>query len=143
MKRDSNSVIYLDLASTLIHEPQCWASDSIFIHSNNFVTTSFRFSYSSVTWSVPFLSWLAVSVLAVVAFILYLIPLRIIVLLWGINKFTKKLRKPNFVPNNELMDYLSRVPSHIQLVSSSHYDVISNSKQPSGVSQQCWVNIIL
>jgi len=70
---------------------------------------------NSVTWSVPFLSWLAVAVLAVVTLVLYLIPIRVIVLLWGVNKFTKKLRKPNFVPNNELMDYLSRVPSHIQL----------------------------
>jgi hypothetical protein len=70
---------------------------------------------NSVTWSVPFLSWLAVTVLSIITLVLYMIPLRVIVLLWGINKFTKKLRKPNFIPNNELMDYLSRVPSHIQL----------------------------
>jgi hypothetical protein len=29
---------------------------------------------------------------------------------WGINKFTKKLRSPDAIPNNELMDFLSRVP---------------------------------
>lgn len=34
----------------------------------------------------------------------------------GINKFTKKLRKPHAIPNNELLDFLSRVPSDAQLV---------------------------
>ena len=29
---------------------------------------------------------------------------------WGINKFTKKLRNPNAIANNEVMDFLSRVP---------------------------------
>ena len=36
--------------------------------------------------------------------------------LTGINKFTKKLRSPNAIPNNELLDYLSRVPSDKELV---------------------------
>lgn len=35
----------------------------------------------------------------------------------GINKFTKKIRKPNAVDNNELMDFLSRIPSDIEVVS--------------------------
>jgi hypothetical protein len=48
--------------------------------------------------------------------LLYLVPPRYLVLLWGINKFTKRLRKPNFIPNNELMDFLSRVPSDQELV---------------------------
>lgn len=34
----------------------------------------------------------------------------------GINKFTKKLRAPNAIPNNELLDFLSRVPSDSELV---------------------------
>lgn len=34
----------------------------------------------------------------------------------GINKFTKKLRAPNAIPNNELLDFLSRVPSDRELV---------------------------
>lgn len=37
--------------------------------------------------------------------------------LWpGINKFTKKIRKPNAVDNNELMDFLSRIPSDVEVV---------------------------
>lgn len=35
----------------------------------------------------------------------------------GINKFTKKIRKPNAVDNNELMDFLSRIPSDVEIVS--------------------------
>lgn len=35
----------------------------------------------------------------------------------GINKFTKKIRKPNAVDNNELLDLLSRLPSDPQIVS--------------------------
>ena len=36
----------------------------------------------------------------------------------GINKFTKKLRKPHAVENNELLDFLSRVPSDVEKVKS-------------------------
>lgn len=35
----------------------------------------------------------------------------------GINKFTKKLRNPYSIDNNELLDFLSRVPSDVQQVS--------------------------
>jgi len=63
---------------------------------------------------VPWLSVLAVVALSVITFILYMIPLRYLILLWGVNKFTKKLRKPNYIPNNEVLDYLSRVPSDVE-----------------------------
>ncbi|XP_021091246.1 multiple C2 and transmembrane domain-containing protein 2 isoform X2 [Mesocricetus auratus] len=67
-------------------------------------------------WTVPFLSLLACLILAIATVALYFIPLRYIVLLWGINKFTKKLRNPYAIDNNELLDFLSRVPSDIQKV---------------------------
>uniref|UniRef100_A0A8B9L4D6 C2 domain-containing protein n=1 Tax=Astyanax mexicanus TaxID=7994 RepID=A0A8B9L4D6_ASTMX len=67
-------------------------------------------------WSVPFLSNLAFLVLIIVTVITYFIPIRYIILLWGINKFTKKLRKPYAIDNNEVMDFLSRVPSDVQKV---------------------------
>lgn len=35
----------------------------------------------------------------------------------GVNKFTKKLRDPYIIDNNELLDFLSRVPSDVQVVS--------------------------
>jgi hypothetical protein len=31
-------------------------------------------------------------------------------MVWVVNKFAKKLVRPNYVPNNELLDFLSRVP---------------------------------
>lgn len=67
-------------------------------------------------WSVPFLSNLAFLVLIIVTVITYFIPIRYIILLWGINKFTKKLRKPYAIDNSEIMDFLSRVPSDVQKV---------------------------
>ncbi|TSL68189.1 Multiple C2 and transmembrane domain-containing protein 2 [Bagarius yarrelli] len=65
-------------------------------------------------WSVPFLSNLAFLILIIVTMITYFIPLRYVILLWGINKFTKKLRNPYAIDNNEVMDFLSRVPSDVQ-----------------------------
>ncbi|XP_047674026.1 multiple C2 and transmembrane domain-containing protein 1 isoform X3 [Tachysurus fulvidraco] len=67
-------------------------------------------------WTVPFLSWLAIVALCVATLIVYFIPLRYIVLAWGVNKFTKKLRAPYNIDNNELLDFLSRVPSDVQVV---------------------------
>ncbi|XP_030620886.1 multiple C2 and transmembrane domain-containing protein 2 [Chanos chanos] len=69
---------------------------------------------NTFNWSVPFLSSLAFLVLFIATVITYFIPVRYIILLWGIHKFTKKLRNPYAIENNELMDFLSRVPSDIQ-----------------------------
>lgn len=34
---------------------------------------------------------------------------------WGTNKFTKKLLRPNAINNNELADFISRVPDNEEL----------------------------
>ncbi|CAM1293715.1 MCTP1 (predicted) [Pycnogonum litorale] len=65
---------------------------------------------NTFNFTVPFLSWLLIIVLTIGVFVLYHVPLRYIIMAWGINKFTKKLRAPNAIPNNELIDFLSRVP---------------------------------
>uniref|UniRef100_A0A7N9AP80 Multiple C2 domains, transmembrane 2a n=1 Tax=Mastacembelus armatus TaxID=205130 RepID=A0A7N9AP80_9TELE len=72
-------------------------------------------------WSVPFLSCLTCIVLFVSTALLYFIPLRYIVLIWGINKFTKKLRNPYAIDNNEILDFLKRVPSDVQKVRVQFY----------------------
>ncbi len=41
---------------------------------------------------------------------------RFLVIVWGINKFGKKLVRPNYEPNNELLDFLSRVPDDEELL---------------------------
>ncbi|XP_072272248.1 multiple C2 and transmembrane domain-containing protein 1 isoform X2 [Pyxicephalus adspersus] len=71
---------------------------------------------NTFNWTVPFLTWLAIIALCVLTAVLYFIPLRYLVLLWGINKFTKKIRSPYTIDNNEILDFLSRVPSDVQLV---------------------------
>ncbi|XP_019938144.2 multiple C2 and transmembrane domain-containing protein 1 isoform X3 [Paralichthys olivaceus] len=71
---------------------------------------------NTFNWTVPFLSWLAITAFCLATVLLYLIPLRYIVLVWGVNKFTKKLRNPYLIDNNELLDFLSRVPSDVQVM---------------------------
>ncbi|KRZ11187.1 Multiple C2 and transmembrane domain-containing protein 2 [Trichinella zimbabwensis] len=62
-----------------------------------------------------FLSKLACFTLFTLCIALYFLPLRFIIILWGINKFTKKLRNPMADQNNELLDFLSRVPTTNEL----------------------------
>uniref|UniRef100_A0A803J603 Multiple C2 domains, transmembrane 1 n=1 Tax=Xenopus tropicalis TaxID=8364 RepID=A0A803J603_XENTR len=71
---------------------------------------------NTFNWTVPFLTWLAIIALCLLTAVLYFIPLRYIVLVWGINKFTKKIRNPYMIDNNEILDFLSRVPSDMQVV---------------------------
>uniref|UniRef100_A0A8C6KI81 Multiple C2 and transmembrane domain containing 1 n=1 Tax=Nothobranchius furzeri TaxID=105023 RepID=A0A8C6KI81_NOTFU len=82
---------------------------------------------NTFNWTVPFLSWLAITAFCLVTLLLYLIPLRYLVLAWGVNKFTKKLRDPYMIDNNELLDFLSRVPSDVQVVvknCENHFTII-------------------
>jgi len=63
----------------------------------------------------PLLSWLTVAMLASATVVLYFVPIRFLVMLYIIKRFTKKLRTPNSVPNNEVIDFISRVPSDLEL----------------------------
>uniref|UniRef100_UPI0037E9954D multiple C2 and transmembrane domain-containing protein 2-like isoform X1 n=1 Tax=Semicossyphus pulcher TaxID=241346 RepID=UPI0037E9954D len=74
---------------------------------------------NTFNWSVPFLSGLAFLIFVIAAILTYYIPVRYIILIWGINKFTKKLRNPYSIDNNEVLDFLSRVPSDVQKVQYS------------------------
>ena len=51
--------------------------------------------------------------------------------MWGINKFTKKLIRPDFVPNNELLDFLSRVPDDEEIVDYRELKLMSNQEESS------------
>jgi len=73
---------------------------------------------NTFNFSVPFLSWLAIIILTIVSIFLFFIPCRVIIMLWGINKFSRQLIMPNTVPNNELLDFLSRVPNDVMLKDS-------------------------
>ncbi|XP_029343015.1 multiple C2 and transmembrane domain-containing protein isoform X2 [Acyrthosiphon pisum] len=65
-----------------------------------------------LNFSVPFLSYLAIVLLIAVTTVLYYIPIRYLIMGWGINKFTRKILRPHTIPNNELLDLLSRVPDN-------------------------------
>lgn len=75
---------------------------------------------NTFTFKVPFLSYLMMFCLAVATVLLYIVPLRYIIMAWGINKFTKKLRNPNAIDNNELIDFLSRIPDNVQCVKAQN-----------------------
>ncbi|KAJ8713341.1 hypothetical protein PYW07_013711 [Mythimna separata] len=62
-------------------------------------------------FTVPFLSLLAIFIILVIAFVMFMIPTKYIFMTWGIHKFTRKILRPNRVPNNEILDLLSRVPN--------------------------------
>jgi len=54
--------------------------------------------------------------LIAVTTVLYYIPIRYLIMGWGINKFTRKIIRPHTIPNNELLDLLSRVPDNEEKV---------------------------
>ncbi|XP_070764284.1 multiple C2 and transmembrane domain-containing protein 2 isoform X3 [Enoplosus armatus] len=81
-------------------------------------------------WSVPFLSCLACLMMFLATALLFFIPLRYIVLIWGVNKFTKKLRNPYTIDNNEILDFLKRVPSDVQKVQHSALKAPTSQSQP-------------
>ncbi|KJH41979.1 hypothetical protein DICVIV_12039 [Dictyocaulus viviparus] len=86
---------------------------------------------NTFNFTQPWLSWLAISVLTVATLLLYFVPLRWIIMAWGINKFTKKLRNPHYVDNNELLDFLSRIPCDRELREWREFKVIptANDKE--------------
>ncbi|KAJ6643284.1 Multiple C2 and transmembrane domain-containing protein [Pseudolycoriella hygida] len=71
---------------------------------------------NTFNFSVPELSWLAALLLFLVCLVLHFVPMRILLLCWGIIKFSRRLIRPHSVPNNEVLDLLSRVPDNEQLV---------------------------
>ncbi|RZF41506.1 hypothetical protein LSTR_LSTR000220 [Laodelphax striatellus] len=71
---------------------------------------------NTFNFTVPFLSYLAVFLLSCGAIVLYWIPTRYLIMAWGVNKFARKLIRPHTVPNNEVLDLLSRVPNNEDLI---------------------------
>ncbi|XP_067632695.1 multiple C2 and transmembrane domain-containing protein isoform X3 [Eurosta solidaginis] len=70
---------------------------------------------NTFNFSVPELTWLAVVLLVGAIVILHFIPIRFLLLFWGIMKFSRRILRPNTIPNNELLDFLSRVPDDEQI----------------------------
>lgn len=71
---------------------------------------------NTFNFTVPYLSILAILMCLAGAIVLYLVPVRYLIMAWGINKFSRKLVRPHTVPNNEVLDLLSRVPDDEDLI---------------------------
>lgn len=83
-----------------------------------FILHPFTFFFrSTFNFSVPELSCLAALLLFAVMLVLHFIPIRVLLLAWGIIKFSKRIIRPHTVTNNEVLDFLSRVPDDEELVS--------------------------
>ncbi|XP_050673288.1 multiple C2 and transmembrane domain-containing protein-like isoform X1 [Leptidea sinapis] len=63
-----------------------------------------------VSFKVPFLSYVTMIILVVVSIGLYIIPFNYILMGFGIMKFTRKYKNPNRLLNNDLLDFVSRLP---------------------------------
>ncbi|UMM13824.1 hypothetical protein L5515_001907 [Caenorhabditis briggsae] len=102
---------------TLSSIPDILQSVQSFLH---FTTQLIQKIKNTFNFTDIWLSLLAVIVLCIAFVLLYFVPLRWIIMVWGTNKFSKKLRDPKFVDNNEVLDYLSRVPSNTELQEQSN-----------------------
>uniref|UniRef100_A0A7I4XT71 Multiple C2 and transmembrane domain-containing protein 1 n=1 Tax=Haemonchus contortus TaxID=6289 RepID=A0A7I4XT71_HAECO len=120
-------------SSTTIRDTLSSVQETLAVVQNTlvFICALLQRIRNAFNFSQPWLSWLAVGVLIVATILLYLVPLRWIIMLWGINKFTKKLRNPHYIDNNEVLDYLSRVPCDRELMEWREYKVkpSSNGKE--------------
>lgn len=67
-------------------------------------------------FTVPYLSYLAMTLAIIGAAVLYYIPVRYLILAWGVNKFSRKILRPHTVPNNEILDLISRVPDDEEIL---------------------------
>ena len=65
-------------------------------------------------FTIPFISWFIYIFSFVIAIFLYFVPLRVLALVWVVNKFRKGLFKSRRTPN-KLFNFLSRVPDNEEL----------------------------
>ncbi|XP_071444436.1 multiple C2 and transmembrane domain-containing protein isoform X3 [Hetaerina americana] len=71
---------------------------------------------NTFNFTVPYLTWIAIILISMVAIVLYYIPVRYLIMAFGVNKFARKLIRPHTIPNNEILDFLSRVPDDEDLL---------------------------
>jgi hypothetical protein len=84
---------------------------------------------STFNFTVPYLSTLAILLLLAGSVVLYLVSVRYLIMAWGVNKCARKLIRPHTVPNNEVLDLLSRVPDDEDLVCTTFISEETNSPE--------------
>ena len=48
-------------------------------------------------------------------------------MIWGINKFSKKIIRPDYVPVSEFMNFLSRMPDDVTLKQSRYLSIFDEA----------------
>ncbi|CAK1548523.1 unnamed protein product [Leptosia nina] len=71
--------------------------------------------YNLVNFSVPYLSYIFMLALIGASIAFYLIPANYLFMAFGIYKFGRKFLNPERVPNNDILDFISRVPDNQML----------------------------
>ncbi|XP_055619934.1 multiple C2 and transmembrane domain-containing protein isoform X2 [Toxorhynchites rutilus septentrionalis] len=71
---------------------------------------------NTFNFAVPELTWLTAFLLLIACLVLHYIPIRVLLLLWGLVKFSRRLIRPHTVPNNEVLDLLSRIPDDEEII---------------------------
>ncbi|XP_049818190.1 multiple C2 and transmembrane domain-containing protein-like isoform X3 [Aethina tumida] len=87
---------------------------------------------NTFNFTVPYLSWIAITLLVIATVVLYLIPIRYLLMLWGANKFLRRILRPHAVPNNELLDLLSRIPDDEMLLDYKDLKILMNMMETDG-----------
>ncbi|XP_015597889.1 multiple C2 and transmembrane domain-containing protein isoform X5 [Cephus cinctus] len=88
-------------------------------------------------FTVPYLSYVAMMLAILGVAVLYLIPVRYLILAWGVNKFSRKILRPHSVPNNELLDLISRVPDDEELLNYRELKAIPTADCERGSAFSC------
>lgn len=81
-------------------------------NSIDYMVSVFERIKNLTNFTVPYLTYLAISVLILSSVAFYFIPVKYLFMALGIYKFTRKLLNPKRVPNNDLLDFISRVPDN-------------------------------
>ncbi|XP_063891058.1 multiple C2 and transmembrane domain-containing protein isoform X1 [Helicoverpa armigera] len=64
------------------------------------------------TFKVPFLTFLSMFLLAISSALLYFVPYKYLMMGFGLYKYGRKRLEPDRVPNNDLLDFISRIPDN-------------------------------
>ncbi|KAJ8734804.1 hypothetical protein PYW08_014054 [Mythimna loreyi] len=68
--------------------------------------------YNLATFKVPFLTMLSMLLMAITSALFYFIPFKYLMMAFGIYKYARKRLNPDRVLNNDLLDFLSRLPDN-------------------------------
>ena len=78
----------------------------------------YDYGCSAFNWTETWLSWLMVIVLVIITLVFYFIPLRVLLMLWGINKCQSSVTSVITNHRRSFIFHLSRPISH----KSKHVD---------------------